>query len=279
VSNPAGPRRELRAYAGITFGLALLAYGPLAKAQGWQGQSTWMLPVLGVATVISAFHILRSLPVDRVRPPLRPRVLALLVPVAVVAVAVYVLRPELEAVALRDRELAGVTIGLPDGDEAPNPQHAAAVMVTGAGGFDVGVGVIWQLGTFDDTNARAIADSGAAKVGGRATPLADPTLVVGGGMPHRSFHIDAEGGQMSITVFACGPRLFGVIVAGDDTVGLARRVLASVRCHPPADEANDHVPAIDPPAHPSRPSIAGLPVTGTASRAAPAAISASTIAR
>jgi len=212
--------------------MVLAVYGTAAKSDGWRSKSVWFLPVLGVALTITALRVLRSLPADRVKPPIGLRILAILVSVTVGAVALYLLSPGLKGLALHDRELPGLTIGLPEGDEEPDPQNAAKVLITLGSRQDVFVGALWQVNTFDDANARGIADSAAANVGARAEPWSDAELVVGDGVPHRSFRIDAQGVDMSITVFGCGARIFAVLVGGNGMPVLARRVLATVRCHP-----------------------------------------------
>lgn len=232
VSSKNDRGRELGAYAVITFGMVLAVYGTAAKSDGWRSKSVWFLPVLGVALTITALRVLRSLPADRVKPPIGLRILAILVSVTVGAVALYLLSPGLKGLALHDRELPGLTIGLPEGDEEPDPQNAAKVLITLGSRQDVFVGALWQVNTFDDANARGIADSAAANVGARAEPWSDAELVVGDGVPHRSFRIDAQGVDMSITVFGCGARIFAVLVGGNGMPVLARRVLATVRCHP-----------------------------------------------
>jgi len=233
--------RDLGAYAAITVGLTVAG---CAQAWGGHRQGSWILPSIGVGLAVAAFSMLRTLPAARVKPSRALRVVTVVVTLVATVMGMVLVTPKAEDMALHDRELAGVTIGLPDGEEAPNPGHAAMVSIDHAGGFNTAVAVIWQFGTFDDAFARGIADAAAARMGAKAEPLSDAALVVGSDGLHRSFGIATEAGEMSITVFACGTRIFGVMVGGDGMTGVARRMLATVRCRPPADDGDDRVPAI-----------------------------------
>ena len=239
--------RELGAYAGIALGVALAAYSGLAESRGWQGETPHLMSSLGICAAVVGVFMLRALPFDRVRPTLAMRGLAILAALAVGGAALALLEPRLDRLdrlVLHDRTLGSVTLALPTGDEAPNPQGAARVMITNVGGSDVGVGVLWQVGSFDDANAGAIADASAAPNGGKAEPIPDGILPVGGGTAYRSFEVRGDAGAMWITVFSCGSRLYSVIVAGSRTYELARRVLASVRCQASAADRTAEVPAV-----------------------------------
>jgi hypothetical protein len=238
-------RRELAAYAVIGFGGTLLAYGTVFKTQHWLHSMGSLLSVLGVSLALTAIRGLRTLPADRVKPSTGLRVLAAGTPAVVAALGLYALNePPAAAVgslALHDRQAGGVTIALPEGNDQPNPDHASKLIVELGGQPERGVGVVWQRGTFNDDSAKAMAASGAAKAG--APPperLPDAAFRVGEGIEHRSFQVVQHDLITSITVFACGPRLFTVFTAGDGALDLARRVLATVRCDPAADP----VPAI-----------------------------------
>src|SRR5262245_58188120 len=63
----------------------------------------------------------------------------------------YALVPTLGRLELHDRELAGVTIGLPDGKvDEDRGGPFGKVLVKEPGGFEAVVGVSWQAGTIDD---------------------------------------------------------------------------------------------------------------------------------
>ena len=223
----------------IGFGGTLLAYGTVFKTQPWLHGMGSLLSVLGVALALSAIRGLRTLPADRVKPSTGLRVLAAGVPTVVAALGLYALAEApaggVESLALHDREASGVTIALPEGNDQPNPDHAPKLIVELGGRPERVVGVVWQLGTFSDDTAKAVAAGAAAKAGA-PTPerLSDDTFRVGARLEHRSFRVVQHELITSITVFACGPRVFSVITAGDRALDLARRVLATVRCDPAA---------------------------------------------
>ena len=137
--------------------------------------------------------------------------------------------PCIDRVALHDREVADVTIALPEGDEVPSPR-AARVMIERIGGFDVAVGVLSQFGVLADDSARAISESAAAQVNVRPQPVPNDDFAVGAGIPHRSFRIEASAGTLWMTMFMCGARIYAVSAGGHGALGLQRRMMGSVRC-------------------------------------------------
>jgi len=221
-----------------------VAYGAVLE----EGRSRWGVPLilisLGVGAVVSGVQILRSLPPDRVGPPYWLRIVAAIPPLLVGAAAVYAFGPSLQRVTLRDRTLAGVTIALPHGDEVPNPQQAASLVIQGIDGFDVGVAVVWQRGTWNDADVQAIADAGAAQAGAKPERLADSEVVLPEGVTHRSYRAVTSDTTIWLTLFACGPRIFNVFSGGQDALVLHRRILASLRCQPDPSDATASVPAI-----------------------------------
>jgi hypothetical protein len=214
----------------------------------WPAGASTMLTAVGGIAAITGVQLLRSLPPERMRPRYWLRALASLGPLAVGAAVMLALAPTLqsaiERVALHDRELEAVTISLPTGNEAPNPQHAADLTISGFDGLELVVGATWQIGTFDDDNARAIAEAGARNAQASAPiPLPGTALIVGRDIPHRSFRVPADSADMFVTIFPCGPRIFAVFVGGDGALALLRRIVASVRCRADAG-AVPAVPAI-----------------------------------
>jgi len=67
----------------------------------------------------------------------------------------------------------------------------------------------------------------------RPVALPDGALTVGRGLAQHSFRFEASGSPMMLTVFACGPQVYDVMVGGPGGPGLAPRLLASVRCRVP----------------------------------------------
>jgi hypothetical protein len=248
VGNTSAWSQELSAHAALSFGAGLVAYGSAIDKHVWPSGAPTVLIAIGVGAAITGLQLLRVLPNERMRPPHWLRALAILTPLAVGAIGIFALAPTLhstiERVALHDRELEGLTIALPAGNEMPNPQQAARLVISEIDGLGLAAGATWQIGTFDEDIARAMAEGGARKAQARAPePLPAPTLIVGGGVPHRSFRIAAESADMFITVFPCGPRVFAVFAGGDGALALLRRMMASARCHADA-RAVPSVPAI-----------------------------------
>jgi hypothetical protein len=253
---------ELGAYAALPFGLALAGYGSIIDQQAWPTGTRTILLALGVGSIIFGLQILRGLPGVRVRPPYAFRAVAVIAPLVIGAAAILAWAPSVAAklsyLALRDRELPGITIALPDGDEPSGPPRDLPVTISKVAGLDLGASARWQIGTFSDGLAEAIAAGGAKNAGASAPELiADTALPVGDGVPHRSFRVAKKGIEMFITVFACAPRMFGVITAGTGARELSHRILATVRCHP---EAEDSLPV---------PAIVELPADWTRASAGP----------
>lgn len=240
--------QELSGYAALSFGVALAVYSKIINEHVWPTGASVILMAIGIGSLFGGMQMLRSLPSDRVQPSFALRALAAVAPLAVAVAMMFTLAPTLESrieqLALRDRDIEDVTIALPRGDESPNPQRAATLTISRVGGLDLFAAVLWQIGTFDDDNARAIAEAGAQNAGaGAPETLPDTALPVGTGIPHRSFHVTANSVDIFVTVFACGPRIYSVILGGGGAPELSRRILASVRCHAGA-ETGRTVPAI-----------------------------------
>ena len=62
-------------------------------------------------------------------------------------------------------------------------------------------------------------DANTARVGAHANPARE-AFVVGAGLAYRAFHIDTSAGEEWTVVFACGKRVFDVLVGGDGTAEL-----------------------------------------------------------
>jgi hypothetical protein len=227
--------QELGAYAALPFGVTLAAYSNLIDRQVWPAGTHTILLALGAGSIVSALQIRRLLPGDRVRPPRALRVLAAVAPLAIGATAILAWGPtvatKLADVALHDRQLAGVTIALPEGDEPGGPLRSSDTTISRVAGLDLSASAFWQIGTFNDQAAQRIAEAGARNAeAGAPEPLPDAALPVGNGIRHRSFRIAKGDIQMFLTVFACAPRIFGVMTAGAGARVLSQRTLTSVRC-------------------------------------------------
>jgi hypothetical protein len=252
VGNPRAWSQELSAHAALSFGAGLVAYGSAIDKRIWPSGASTILIAIGVGAVITGFQLLRALPQERIRPPYWLRALVILAPLvagtAVILALAPTLRSTIDRIALRDRDLEGLTIAVPEGNEIPNPQRSATLTIMEIAGLELAAGLIWQIGTFDDDTARDMVGAGARNAQASApVPLPSTTLIVGADIPHRLFRVVSESAEIFITIFPCGRRVFGVFTGGEGALQLLRRMTASVRC------------SADPRAVPRVPAIVDLP--------------------
>jgi hypothetical protein len=195
-------------------------------------------PLLLVGVIVLCLVIirpLRGLPRGRARPPPWRSAAALILPAIAVVVLVRAVAPTLDeavaGIALHDRTIGDLTIGLPRGDEKSENGPSSDLRIHQAGGLDLSVGIVWTAGELDEGRAQEFADGIAGKLAApRPVALPDGALTVGRGLAQRSFRLEASGSPMMLTVFACGTQVYAVMVGGPGAPRLAPRLLSSVRC-------------------------------------------------
>ena len=226
--------QELRIYAAASVALGLIWLSETTVHQVWpQVEPLLMIGVAGLCLL--QIRPLRALPKGRARPPHLLSAAAMILPAIAVVLFVRAVAPTLaEAVArvaLHDRTIGDLTIGLPRGDEKSQTGESSNLRIHQAGGLDLSVGIIWTAGELDPGGAQEFADGIAGELGApRPVALPDGALIVGGGLAQRSFRFEASGSPMMLTVFACGAQVFAVMVGGPGASSFAPRLLASVRC-------------------------------------------------
>ena len=150
-----------------------------------------------------------------------------------------------DAVPLINRELPGLSIALPGGEERTSSlDYQKGELVIGAADGLV-AGVYWNVATVPDALAlKMISGVVAYDLGVRVVgDTAD--LPVGGGLRARRFTVEKDGQTGWMTLFVCRSRLFALHTRGGAAEEVHARMLASVDCHPdtPKEQAElDAVP-------------------------------------
>jgi hypothetical protein len=228
-------KQELRIYAVASVILGLIWLSETTVHEVWPQVSPLLLVgIIGLCLFI--IRPLRALPKGRARPPHLLSAAALILPAVVIVMFVRLVAPSVAVavadVALYDREIGDLTIGLPRGNEQSQTGEMSNLRIHQAGGLDLSVGLLWTTGELVDGGAQKLADGIAGRLNAtRPVALPDNAFTVGGGLPQHSFRFEASGVPMLITVFPCDAQVYAVMVGGPGAPGFMPRLLASVRCH------------------------------------------------
>jgi hypothetical protein len=228
----------------IGLGAGVLLYRYAVLGIWFSGTKAGVLTGASLGALVVGGQFVRRQPA---RPPAPLAIGLLLLGLGAGAGVGYGIAPPAQ-LALETRQLPGLSIGLPHGEEKESmvDYDKGKLIIGNAGGVKLVTGMAWDSGELPEVDdAKTIANVVAAMVDAKVGKDA-PAMTVGKGLPSHTFVLESKHGPGWMTLFSCGRRYFVLFNLGSAAARVHTRALASVDCHP--DAAKEATP------------VAGLPV-------------------